>query len=213
MRGSGRGGSLLGSGGSRPPRVRARAPGALATCLPSPISSMGNQRRRRAGGPGRGSGAIGGAVHRNRGMGVQRLFLRPPGVATSLGRFGRRSRLLPPGRPARDRRAICGRSPAGPAPCAVRADWARPVGAGATGPARGPARSHSLRRGWGLPRARGPEGRCRKPGGERDPLGKPGSAAAHGAHGRGAPWAADAESAEGGSGRRLCTGRLDPVGV
>ncbi|XP_059868871.1 very long chain fatty acid elongase 6 isoform X1 [Delphinus delphis] len=121
---------------------------------------MGNQRRRRAGGPGRGSGAIGGAVHRNRVVGVQRLFLRPPGVATSLGGFGRRSRLLPPGQPARDRQAICGRSPAGPAPCAVRADWARPVGAGAAGPARGPARSRSLRRGWGLPRARGPEGRC-----------------------------------------------------
>lgn len=122
--------------------------------------------------------------------------------AQLLWRFGRRSRLLPRGRPAGDQLAICGLSRAGPAPCAVRAGWAEMVGAGA---ARGPARSHLLRRGWGLPRARGPEGGSRKPGGPRDSLGRLGGAAAL--------WASEAESAEGGSGRRLCTGRLDPVGV
>lgn len=44
---------LSGAKGSRPPpRARVRVPRGVTTCLPSPLSSMGNQRRGRGAGRG-----------------------------------------------------------------------------------------------------------------------------------------------------------------
>lgn len=110
-------------GGFRLPRALARAPSALTTCLPSPSSSRETGDASAPGGWGVG------ALRRNPGMGAQRLL---------LWRFGRRSRLLPRGRPAGDQLAICGLRLGPPrAPCA-------PAGSGRLGRARRAAwRAHT----------------------------------------------------------------------
>lgn len=112
------------AGSERPSPPRAPS---LTTCLPTPISGVGTQRGWRAGGLGRVI-ALGGLRRAGAEKGIKLPSLGPPGVAPSLGWFGQRSHLLPPGG-----------SGAEPAPGAARARW-RVRGAGCRRAAPGQAR-------------------------------------------------------------------------